>query len=937
MSISRFNTEQYTDKSITSAKLADDISIVSLTAPLIVNGNYKLVQGDGLTKNGSTLDSTNGYIFKYINSDLAHLDENGNLYIKGNVEMGGTLNSIVTTVNAIEVADSEIILNAGVASPYAGGAQITVDRGGVNYNAYLAWDEVNHYWKLYDGANTARLIDQTYGDTRYSTLASANTFSSDITVGSTVRAANSFIRVLSSDAYNAGFEAYGAAQGTGYCYVGQDANYGGGIFYNGSLVPVFATGEASDRVSFYRRTAGSSSVVLSYAHNSDDVTFVGDILVSGNKVSFGNGSYISNKSDTSLDIYGDGTIQIYGTSAAPSSYLSIDTNGLHCTKTGDSYGKIMLDSVNGKIGFGPGSSLRDAWIYRDASNSLKTDGALNVIGNIATNGTFSLLETGTMPTYYTTLQSGDITGEANITVTFPTTSGTLVTTGVTSLSSLSAVGTISSGTWQGTAIGILYGGTGATTKTAAFDALSPLSSLGDTIYYNGTDNVRLAGNITGTKQFLSQTGNGSVSAEPAWFAITKADIGLSSVENQALSLWNGTTNITTIGAVTATSVNKVTITAPATSATLTIANTKTFTCNASITLAGTDAKTLTMSNSLTLAGVDGKTLTLNNNIGLSGNDGAVLNIGAGGTLGSAAYVNNLDSMYFTETEIKDSMQGIRNTQLLAGGTLAWRVVANTFSWSNIMYIFTYNGIPMPGNAAKLLQINIAAGSALIDESWKCAYITIPATDNQTVTVTVGTYSDAALANDKIIIATRDGDGNLIMRNGIFLSPGASMVSGLNDRYAITSHTTNASTYGYGDTTNAGHLRVGTGISVSTGTISVAYGVTNVTACVGNDVRLSDARTPVAHGDSVHNHQKFARITYTGGTSNIGYQWTHGLNSANVIFSITADSPETHVYYTVVDNNNVKIYLDDAPYETIILDVVATVPSALTSATANLTT
>lgn len=49
----------------------------------------------------------------------------------------------------------------------------------------------------------------------------------------------------------------------------------------------------------------------------------------------------------------------------------------------------------------------------------------------------------------------------------------------------------------------------------------------------------------------------------------------------------------TIGAATATSVNKVAITAPATSATLTIANGKTLTANNSITIAGTDATTMT--------------------------------------------------------------------------------------------------------------------------------------------------------------------------------------------------------------------------------------------------------------------------------------------------------------------------------------------------------
>jgi len=53
----------------------------------------------------------------------------------------------------------------------------------------------------------------------------------------------------------------------------------------------------------------------------------------------------------------------------------------------------------------------------------------------------------------------------------------------------------------------------------------------------------------------------------------------------------------TLGAATATTINKVTITAPATSATLTIANGKTLTANNSLTLAGTDATTQTFPNS----------------------------------------------------------------------------------------------------------------------------------------------------------------------------------------------------------------------------------------------------------------------------------------------------------------------------------------------------
>ena len=40
-------------------------------------------------------------------------------------------------------------------------------------------------------------------------------------------------------------------------------------------------------------------------------------------------------------------------------------------------------------------------------------------------------------------------------------------------------------------LGLANGGTGQTSKTAAFDALAPTTTAGDTMYYNGTDVIRL--------------------------------------------------------------------------------------------------------------------------------------------------------------------------------------------------------------------------------------------------------------------------------------------------------------------------------------------------------------------------------------------------------------------------------------------------------------
>lgn len=59
------------------------------------------------------------------------------------------------------------------------------------------------------------------------------------------------------------------------------------------------------------------------------------------------------------------------------------------------------------------------------------------------------------------------------------------------------------------ALSIGNGGTGQTSATAAFDALSPLTTTGDIIYYNGTHNARLA--IGTTNQVLTV-----ISGVPSW-------------------------------------------------------------------------------------------------------------------------------------------------------------------------------------------------------------------------------------------------------------------------------------------------------------------------------------------------------------------------------------------------------------------------------------
>lgn len=92
---------------------------------------------------------------------------------------------------------------------------------------------------------------------------------------------------------------------------------------------------------------------------------------------------------------------------------------------------------------------------------------------------------------------------------------------------------------------------GAITINGTSGFANPMTTLGD-IIYGGASGVatRLAGNTSTTRKFLRQVGDSTNSAAPVWDDVTKTDVGLSNVENTALSTWAGSTNLVTVGAVT---------------------------------------------------------------------------------------------------------------------------------------------------------------------------------------------------------------------------------------------------------------------------------------------------------------------------------------------------------------------------------------------------
>jgi len=269
------------------------------------------------------------------------------------------------------------------------------------------------------------------------------------------------------------------------------------------------------------------------------------------------------------------------------------------TITGGSNGRILYDNagVLGEYPIGTGVATALGTNVGSAGAFVVNGGALGTPSSgVATNltGTASGLTAGTVTTNANL--TGVITSVGNATST-----GSQTGTGNTFVMSVAPTitghptleGVTSTGA---TGTGNLVFSNSPTFVTPALG--TPASGVATNL--TGTASGLTAGNVTTNANLtgvITSVGNATSIA-------SQTGTGTKFVVDTSPTLV--TPNI---GVATATTVNKVTITAPATSATLTIADGKTVTHNSTTTFAGTDGKTLTVNKSLTLDGTDSTTMT----------------------------------------------------------------------------------------------------------------------------------------------------------------------------------------------------------------------------------------------------------------------------------------------------------------------------------------
>jgi hypothetical protein len=439
-------------------------------------------------------------------------------------------------------------------------------------------------------------------------------------------------------------------------------------------------------------------------------------------------------------------------------------------------------------------------------------------------------------------------------------------------------------------LGATNGGTGQSTYT-----------LGDTLYANATNTVaKLAGNITTTKKYLQQVGDGANSAAPSWVQVAAADIsGLGTMSTQnanAVTITGGSLDNVVIGGSTAnagtfTNVNATTVTATTGSFTNVSGNGSALTAiNASNISSGTIANARTTGNTSNSA----STIVLRDATGNFGANTISAAFSGDGSAISAINASNISS---------GTVANARTTAATANGasTIVLRDSSGGFGAGDI----TANSIS--GNGVALSAINasnIASGTI----------------DNARTT--------AATANGASTIVLRDSTGSfvagVITANGSALSAinASNISSGTVATARLATGTANSSTYLRGDSTwqslsapNNGTLSMGvSGTGLSGSATFTADQASNSTFTVTiNSASANGANTIVARdasGNFTANVGTFT--TVAGSTGNLTNLVATSFGCGTAASGTTGEIRATNNITAYYSDDRMKLNLGNIP-------------------------
>jgi hypothetical protein len=246
-----------------------------------------------------------------------------------------------------------------------------------------------------------------------------------------------------------------------------------------------------------------------------------------------------------------GTFSGTATSAINATNATNATNAVYATTAGTASSSLTANTASTAITatYATSAGTASSSITANTASTAITATYATTAGTASTSVTANTASTAITATYATTAGAAQTatsatTASTATSATTATTAGNITATSntsLTSLSNLNTVGTITTGTWSASTIDITKGGTGATTKVAAFNALSPLTTTGDILYASGTNTAnRLP---IGTAGYVLTSSAGL----PVWAASVNGTLSLgafssSPSSNGATLTVNGTTS-----------------------------------------------------------------------------------------------------------------------------------------------------------------------------------------------------------------------------------------------------------------------------------------------------------------------------------------------------------------------------------------------------------
>lgn len=389
--------------------------------------------------------------------------------IQGNLSVSGTTTTINTTT--LDVQDKNITVGKGnTTDAGADGAGITADATSAKTFQY---DNTNTSWTSSENMNIVTGKAYKIAGTNVltgSALGSGVTSSSLTSVGT-----------ITSGTWN-GTDIGLADGGTNASLTAVN----GGIVYSGASAMAISAAGTSGQVLTSAGAAAptwtsQSSLSVGTASTSSTITTTSDNTNTTRYLVF------STTAGSSKTLYVDDTTTPLGynpsTNALTANALgSTSATALSLTGTNTNSASITL---TGHATVGASTNIGVT------TGIFSLDGAPGGLSNTA----FRIQDIATGNGFYGQFNVASLS-TASRTYTFPDATGTVVTTG--NLTAITATGTIASGTWNGTAIGAAYGGTGQTTYTT-----------GDILYASGSTAISKLSASSTAGAVLASTGAGA--------------------------------------------------------------------------------------------------------------------------------------------------------------------------------------------------------------------------------------------------------------------------------------------------------------------------------------------------------------------------------------------------------------------------------------------